>query len=448
MSLRAKISPFVTRYLTSDRRLARNREREEKRRSAKGEPHTVHYFHQADDPYSVLTASCLTQLTERFDIRIEPHLVPPPTDAAAPERERLAVYSRRDAVCLAEEFGLSFNDHGRQPGDGLIERSQRLHVAAIERGLFCELAAGIDHAVWQENTGELNSIETRIGKEASLAETGEALQAGEALRERLGHYLGATFYYGGEWYWGLDRLHYLEARLHELGVFRDSEAFAPMFPPPPLKLASAPPASAQTPALEFYASLRSPYTYLAIERTIALAEHYGLRLEVRYVLPMVMRGLPIPPNKRTYIMLDCKREATRLGIDYGSVADPVGRPAERGLAVLDHAIREGREKSFLREFAPDVWARGIDMDSDRNLRRVVERSGLEWEGAQRALTLNQWRQTAVANRDEMFGEQIWGVPAFRFGEFATWGQDRMWLLERAILSQLRGPSDGTRAGNS
>ena len=133
---------------------------------------------------------------------------------------------------------------------------------------------------------------------------------------------------------------------------------------------------------------------------------------------------------------------------YGSVADPVGRPAERGLAVLDHAIREGREKSFLLEFAPDVWARGIDMDSDRNLRRVVERSGLEWEGAQRALTLNQWRQTAVANRDEMFGEQIWGVPAFRFGQFATWGQDRMWLLERAIVSQLRGPSDGTRAGNS
>ena len=37
------------------------------------------------------------------------------------------------------------------------------------------------------------------------------------------HYSGAMFYYGGEWYWGADRLYLLEQRLAALGVDRYSE---------------------------------------------------------------------------------------------------------------------------------------------------------------------------------------------------------------------------------
>ena len=32
----------------------------------------------------------------------------------------------------------------------------------------------------------------------------------------MGHYLGAMFYYAGEWYWGLDRLPYMLERLDKL----------------------------------------------------------------------------------------------------------------------------------------------------------------------------------------------------------------------------------------
>ena len=44
--------------------------------------------------------------------------------------------------------------------------------------------------------------------------------ASNALRQKLGHYLGATFFYAGEWYWGIDRLHHLERRLQDLGAQR------------------------------------------------------------------------------------------------------------------------------------------------------------------------------------------------------------------------------------
>ena len=41
----------------------------------------------------------------------------------------------------------------------------------------------------------------------------EQREAGRREREALGHYLGGTLYYAGEWYWGIDRLPYLEERL-------------------------------------------------------------------------------------------------------------------------------------------------------------------------------------------------------------------------------------------
>ena len=46
---------------------------------------------------------------------------------------------------------------------------------------------------------------------------GKAAGAGSKRLAELGHYSGATFYYAGEWYWGVDRLFHLEARLQELG---------------------------------------------------------------------------------------------------------------------------------------------------------------------------------------------------------------------------------------
>ena len=44
------------------------------------------------------------------------------------------------------------------------------------------------------------------GAEGSLQ---ERQSSGNNLRNKLGHYSGAMFYYEGEWYWGVDRLYHL-----------------------------------------------------------------------------------------------------------------------------------------------------------------------------------------------------------------------------------------------
>jgi 2-hydroxychromene-2-carboxylate isomerase len=96
------------------------------------------------------------------------------------------------------------------------------------------------------------------------------------------------------------------------------------------------------------------------DRVQKLAARNNATVRLRFVLPMVMRGLPVPRAKQIYILRDAKREAERLGMPFGRVVDPVGRGVERGLAVLHHAIAAGRGAEFVESFLRGAFAEGID----------------------------------------------------------------------------------------
>ena len=146
-----------------------------------------------------------------------------------------------------------------------------------------------------------------------------------------------------------------------------------------------------------------------------------------------MRGLPIPEAKRLYIVSDTKREAERVGLPFGLIADPVGKPTERGLAVLHHAIGEDKGEAFAMSFMRGVFAEGINARTDAGLLKLCNRAGISAEQMYAALSDPGWRAVAEANREEMFELGIWGVPAFRVnGGSAHWGQDRLWLLEQQL----------------
>ncbi len=423
MSLKSVLVSRIAGLITSEQRLDRNRARQEARRRAASQPHSVEYFHDVTDPYSHLCAQVLGRLAGCYQIRLQVHLTAPPPDWAAPERERLEAYSRQDAARLARRAGLSFDDPGRPVSPGQAALANARLAAAIDEEGFVSAAAAIGEAAWTGSLPDTPAVQT--GLAARLA-------AGSARREALGHYLGATFYYAGEWYWGLDRLHYLEARLTGLGARRPDAGEGVIFEPPPL--AAAPRAPRGAPAeLHYYLSFRSPYTYIAAARARALADAYGAELRLRFVLPMVMRGLPVPRMKSRYITLDTAREARRLGVPFGRIVDPVGKPVERGYALLPWARAEGRGFEFCEAFLAGVWSQGIDAGGDAGLRRIVEAAGLDWSGARHELGSQAWRAEAEANRAEMMALGVWGVPSFRVGNVIAWGQDRLWLMEEELI---------------
>jgi len=147
MGLKQWLMPAISARLLSRERLLQHRASAEAARRRAGQPHLLHYFHQVDDPYSALAAACLPELLSRYDVALQAHVVGPPPDSAAPERERLIAYSRRDAQLLARRWGQDFNDLGQQPAPQRVAQTTALLVSAVQRGLFVELAGPVSAAL-------------------------------------------------------------------------------------------------------------------------------------------------------------------------------------------------------------------------------------------------------------------------------------------------------------
>jgi len=446
MAMRTDPSPFarrlgsrVLRVLASTRRMRAVHRLAEWRRRLTGAPHRVAYFHDVADPYSHLAAQCLDRLVETYGIEITPHLVGRAAAQNVPEPELLAAYGRRDAADIAPAYGLSFPRGAEAPKEDHLELANRI-LAATRPQDFGARAVAVGEALWSADGSGLDAI----AAEHDIAGAGVArarVEEGKARRERLGHYSGAMFRYGGEWYWGVDRLHHLERCLAGFGARR---AGAPWMAPRP----TVDPGEARDDGritLEFYPSLRSPYSAIAYDRTLELAERAGVKLVLRPVMPMVMRGAPVSFAKGKYIAFDTAREAEVEGVPFGKLVDPIGRPVERCFSLFPWAREQGRAEALLGTFMRMAWAEGVDTSSDEGLRKVVEAAGLSWSAALEVVDNDDWREELENNRLVMYGELgQWGVPSYRIlgpeGQpaWSTWGQDRIWLVAQELRERIAG----------
>ena len=252
-------------------------------------------------------------------------------------------------------------------------------------------------------------------------------------------YSGAMFYYGKEWYWGVDRLYHLEERLAALDADRRAEESA-LYPRPGID--AGPLRDNGSLTLEVYPSLRSPYTAISFDRAVQPAVDSGVRLEVRPVLPMVMRGVPATRQKGMYIFWDTAREGRAAGVPYGNFYDPIGDPARRAYSLYPWACEQGRGNELLSAFLSCAFAQGVNTNTSRGLRKVVEQAGLDWNEAKPLIGSSGWESILEDNRLSMYESGLWGVPSFRLLDengnaiLALWGQDRLWLFAREIQRQL------------
>ena len=394
----------------------------------------VLYFHQPDDPYSQLTAQVIADLQSRYDINLKVVLVNEPADEMAPERQALRDYSRRDAAAIAPYHNLQFADPGRQPSQASLDHARRALAASSN---LTKVAADIGAAFWADDTDKLD-------RQAMVSpdQTEKIFREGTKLRESLGHYLGAMFYFEGEWYWGIDRLPYLEERLAAAKLRLSGCRQVTFFQSRPEFMSK--PSSGRRLTVEFFPSARSPYTAVSMHETLDLPNHYPVDLKVRPVLPMVMRNLPVPQRKGMYILRDTKREADRIGVPFGKIFDPVGDPVRRCYSLFAWADGQGKGGALLKAFTDMAWSEGVDVGSDDGMRKVCERAGLDWPAAQDIIDNDDWEGWAEDNRLQMMASSLWGVPSYRLLDdsgkelFSCWGRDRLWLLACEIQKALEG----------
>lgn len=432
MSVLKKIKSAVVRLIISHRLRQFRQMCAALIRRLRGEVRVVHFFYQIDDPYSHLLAQRMAHFESQFNVELRLHLVSGPSDDMAPERPALERYAARDAYDLATHLpAVSCPEISEKPS----QKSFDLAMRAISR------LQAVGPALIEVGDLYWRNQEARLAK-YSLMSTSEAqasMKAGTALRDKLGHYQGAMLYYENEWYWGVDRLPYLEARLIGERAQISTVSAAGTFPSRPAFMSQ--PAKRRL-VVEFFPSLRSPYSYLAMQEMRDLPNHYPVSVIWRPVMPMVMRGLPVPSRKGMYILKDARREADRLNIPFGQICDPVGEPVRRGYSLLPYARQENRAEEFLYAFCRLAWSQGVDMGTDRGMQMAVEQAGLDWQLARDHLGTSGYEDELEENQYQLMASGLWGVPSFRLlgprGReiYSTWGRDRIWLLCHHIQAEL------------
>jgi len=389
-------------------------------RTLRGTSRRLDFYFDIADPWSYLGAQAAQRLAAAYPIELAFHVVTPPASDVDPQPALRRAHAVRDCRELADYWNVDFPgtkeaDAGalRDIGTALV----RDRPAADQLRCALELSG----AMWSGDRKQLAKLLGTWGTEAHLSVAPILSEHYAALRE-AGHYYGAMFRWNGEWYWGIDRIAHLEQALaHDLER-PVANVVAPRAERPPRKL------SDKELRCELWFSFRSPYSYLALEQIEEVLAPYPVPLVARPIQPMVTRGIPLPRDKRMYIVRDAKREADRLGIAFGNLCDPLGTGVAHCIAIARWADTRGALVRFARSAMRGIWAEARDVSEYVDLRYVVERAELPWSEAKDVLDdpdAPKWAQAAAA---DLAVVGLWGVPSVRVGDFVAWGQDRLPLL--------------------
>jgi len=210
-----------------------------------------------------------------------------------------------------------------------------------------------------------------------------------------------------------------------------------------------------TARLEIYYSFRSPYSYLAIDRLIAIGRDYDVTIDFRPVRPLALREPDFFKRARKqflpYLFKDAPREAKRLGAPFGPPQpDPIQMDFETGEVAPDQpamtlvmglafaAIAEGRGLDFARAVGRSIWGGAENWCALEVLEKTLRDAGFDLQ------TLSGWVEENAETIDAMQArneaaqlEHHWGVPLMVLNGEPFFGQDRIdsltWRLDQLGL---------------
>lgn len=205
--------------------------------------------------------------------------------------------------------------------------------------------------------------------------------------------------------------------------------------------------------VDVFLSFRSPYSYLATPRLVALQKEWNLTFRMRPVYPIAVRldGFfkNLNPMWVPYLVRDVTREAQRHEVPFmwprpdpivmdfttGEVAKEqpyIHRLTRLGVAAAerDHGL------PFIYEVATTLYGGQVqDWHEGTHLADASARAGLDLRELDQAITRDPQHFDAIIKENEAAHREAghWGVPTFAFEGEPFFGQDRI----DALLWRLR-----------
>jgi len=189
----------------------------------------VEFFFSFRSPYSYLAAPRAFDLGRRFAVNVVYRAVRPMVTRGVPLPRAKRVYILVDAEREARRLGMPFGNLHDPLGEGAL---RCLYVAerAAELGRERELVLATSRAIWAEGADVTDDrVLRRLCEQAGVPWSDALTALGDArlhsrveqnatrLRD-LGHWGVPTLAFGGELFWGQDRIVDLEAALRAAGV--------------------------------------------------------------------------------------------------------------------------------------------------------------------------------------------------------------------------------------
>ena len=389
--MKHKLRSLYLTWLLDDRSIAIRRMLFECWRAVTFRKRVVSVFLQLDDPYSYLLCHYLGHVITRYKkVEFRFYLCQALRGDYMPEPAMLSEYAFSDCVLLARELGVSLPGPWRHTGGGAQDdRCLNSFAAEHDEEDFGETFIKAMTHYWR---GDAEAVARMMGRTyGESAETNVLVGKNQLLLRKLGHYNCATLHYAGEWYWGrrpaaLPRRALRPARAESIQGNKCRSS-------PRSNVRGISPYRRRNPRAQrrchhsrCFIRFAAPYSYIALSHIFEIADAFGLTLDIRPVLPMVMRGVSLPQSKLMYIVKDANREAkASRKCRFGKIADSLGPGSERCIAAFYYAKEDGRERDFLLEAGKAIFADAIDVATDEGMQVVAERAGLFWPELQEAM---------------------------------------------------------------
>ncbi|GKX35327.1 MAG: 2-hydroxychromene-2-carboxylate isomerase [Rhizobiaceae bacterium MnEN-MB40S] len=194
--------------------------------------------------------------------------------------------------------------------------------------------------------------------------------------------------------------------------------------------------------IDYYFVGISPYVYLGHRALVDMAKRHGATVNYK---PVTLKRLwaksgstPLadrPPVRRRYRFLELQRHAEARGLPLN--LQPKHFPVDASLAELSViAIVEqgGDPVDFMERVFSGVWVEDADVSDRDTVAGYLTATGfdaeaiLEQAGSDEALALRDRYSREAVEADAI------GVPAYVLNGEVFWGQDRIDLLESAIVT--------------
>jgi len=200
---------------------------------------------------------------------------------------------------------------------------------------------------------------------------------------------------------------------------------------------------------DLFWSMRSPYSYLALDRILEIKRNFDVEVNLLVVYPIAIRDpeffkVRASKHYRPYLLLDSARIAECYGIPFRRpIPDPVVQNLTTSeisneqpyiysltrLAAL--AAKKGKGLEFLDQVARLLWDGQTDnWDQGQHLAKAIGRAGLDADRMMHQVSTDFAKiDTQIfANQDLQAAAGHGGVPLMVFNNEPFFGQDRIDLL--------------------